>query len=235
MNAARFGLPIGREAFDQRRRRSVSSGCAEREGADIRGSKRVSSKMSGRLPRLRALRPRPQQPREQKDQSELAESQEEAGMKGYEEDELETEGKQPNERDEEPCDGVKEDTLADNGKGSLRTELDDVEFAELPEQRQSYECDTCVPTRSLPNLKAYLDHLKKEHKQKVHNDRSLNTFPTNRFATPHNDTLLVTLLLHDLHHLASFSRFFSSFLLPRIVHDQSLLQPWYCFARSTSK
>lgn len=196
--------------------------------------------MSGRLPRLRALRPRApqqqQQPREQKDHPDRdsAESEEEAGMKGYEEpDELGNEGKRALERDVEQRDGVKEDTLPENGKAGLRADLDDVEFTELAEERQSYLCDTCEPPRSLPDLKAYLDHLKKEHKQKVQNDRSAKKiyFLTNRFTTTtrirtrthvHADTAVCNPPVARSAATCGYCFFFLFFFSFGTYHDQSL-------------
>lgn len=56
----------------------------------------------------------------------------------------------------------------DNGstEDSLKDEHDDLVDCSGPSQ--SYECKTCKPPKPLPSLKAYLDHLKKEHKQKVY-------------------------------------------------------------------
>ncbi|XP_076222934.1 uncharacterized protein LOC116428312 isoform X5 [Nomia melanderi] len=108
--------------------------------------------MSGRLPRLRALRPRPQQSKlESQKEGNLKEDRQGTAMRGQESrtdtEEIELQDK-------------------DNGstEDSLKDEHDDLVDCSGPSQ--SYECKTCKPPKPLSSLKAYLDHLKKEHKQK---------------------------------------------------------------------
>ncbi|XP_076222930.1 uncharacterized protein LOC116428312 isoform X2 [Nomia melanderi] len=113
--------------------------------------------MSGRLPRLRALRPRPQQSKlESQKEGNLKEDRQGTAMRGQESrtdtEEIELQDK-------------------DNGstEDSLKDEHDDLVDCSGPSQ--SYECKTCKPPKPLSSLKAYLDHLKKEHKQKWNLDR----------------------------------------------------------------
>ncbi|XP_029049769.2 zinc finger protein 91-like isoform X4 [Osmia bicornis bicornis] len=107
--------------------------------------------MSGRLPRLRALRPRPQQLKiEPHKESNLKETRQEVAMREYE----------LQESSEEISYDVK-------GNSSVRNSLKrEHEGYDCSGSSQNYECKTCKPSKPLSNLKAYLDHLKKEHKQK---------------------------------------------------------------------
>ncbi|XP_078045911.1 uncharacterized protein LOC144474668 isoform X3 [Augochlora pura] len=108
--------------------------------------------MSGRLPRLRALRPRPQQSKnEPQKEGNLKEDHKEVAMK---EQESRTSSEELSFEDKD--DG--------SAKDSLKGEHDELLDCTVPSQ--SYECKTCKPSKPLPSLKAYLDHLKKEHKQK---------------------------------------------------------------------
>ncbi|XP_033342247.1 uncharacterized protein LOC117229693 isoform X4 [Megalopta genalis] len=108
--------------------------------------------MSGRLPRLRALRPRPQQSKnELQKEGNLKEDLKEATMK---EQESRTSAEELSFEDKDD----------DSAKDSLKGEHDGLLDCTVPSQ--SYECKTCKPPKPLPSLKAYLDHLKKEHKQK---------------------------------------------------------------------
>lgn len=108
--------------------------------------------MSGRLPRLRALRPRPQQLRiEPHKESNLKETRQEVAMREYE----------LQDSSEEISYDVRGNSAARN---SLKREH---EGYDCSGPSQNYECKTCKPSKPLSNLKAYLDHLKKEHKQKV--------------------------------------------------------------------
>lgn len=112
------------------------------------------AKMSGRLPRLRALRPRPQQAKsESRKEGNLKEDHEEVAMKEHESQE---------DSDEISCDN-KDDG---SDKDELKREHDGL--LDCSSSSQNYECKTCKPSKSLSSLKAYLDHLKKEHKQKVY-------------------------------------------------------------------
>ncbi|XP_076375169.1 uncharacterized protein LOC117229693 isoform X3 [Megalopta genalis] len=113
--------------------------------------------MSGRLPRLRALRPRPQQSKnELQKEGNLKEDLKEATMK---EQESRTSAEELSFEDKDD----------DSAKDSLKGEHDGLLDCTVPSQ--SYECKTCKPPKPLPSLKAYLDHLKKEHKQKWNLDR----------------------------------------------------------------
>ncbi|XP_076648325.1 uncharacterized protein LOC143356482 isoform X2 [Halictus rubicundus] len=106
--------------------------------------------MSGRLPRVRALRPRPQQ-------SKLKEGNLKEDLK-----ETAMEEQQSRTSAEELSFEEKDDD--DSAKDSLKGEQDGL--VDCTGSSQSYECRTCKPPKPLPILKAYLDHLKKEHKQK---------------------------------------------------------------------
>ncbi|XP_076290642.1 uncharacterized protein LOC143214023 isoform X2 [Lasioglossum baleicum] len=105
--------------------------------------------MSGRLPRLRALRPRPQQSKEKEDN--LKEDLKETVMK---EQQSRTSAEELSFEDKDN----------DSAKGSLKGDQDDL--VDCTGSSQSYDYKTCKPPKPLPILKAYLDHLKKEHKPK---------------------------------------------------------------------
>ncbi|XP_076756460.1 uncharacterized protein LOC143426727 isoform X3 [Xylocopa sonorina] len=107
--------------------------------------------MSGRLSRLRALRPRPQQLKvEPHKEDNLKEDRQEVAMREHE-----------SQSDTEDISySVKDDGSMKNNLKREREGLD------CSGPSQSYECKTCKPSKPLPILKAYLDHLKKEHKQK---------------------------------------------------------------------
>ncbi|XP_015437334.1 PREDICTED: zinc finger protein 91-like [Dufourea novaeangliae] len=105
--------------------------------------------MSGRLPRLRALRPRPQQTK--------IESQKEGNLKEDRQEVTMTEQESRSDSEEVSLDDKDDD---DSAKDSSKDDHDGLVDS------QGYECKTCKPPKPLPSLKAYLDHLKKEHKQK---------------------------------------------------------------------
>ncbi|XP_012154526.2 uncharacterized protein LOC100883983 isoform X5 [Megachile rotundata] len=107
--------------------------------------------MSGRLPRLRALRPRPQQSKtELHKESNLKEARQEVAM-----------------REHELRDNSEEISYDVKDNNSMRNNLKrEHEAFDCSGTSQNYECKTCKPPKSLSSLKAYLDHLKKEHKQK---------------------------------------------------------------------
>ncbi|XP_076671876.1 uncharacterized protein LOC143370521 isoform X5 [Andrena cerasifolii] len=110
-----------------------------------------ASKMSGRLPRLRALRPRPPQTKtEPRREGNLKEDRGEAVMKGH----------SPRDDTEEVTDSADDGLARDEPK----YEADDL--LDCSGTSQGYECKTCKPSKPMASLKAYLDHLKKEHKQK---------------------------------------------------------------------
>ena len=108
--------------------------------------------MSGRLPRLRALRPRPQQFKtEPHKEGNLKENRQEVAMREHE---LHSDT-------EDVSYSVKDDGLVKNNLKHEHEELDSASSS-------NYECKMCKPPKPLPSVKAYLDHLKKEHKQKVY-------------------------------------------------------------------
>ncbi|XP_053983335.1 uncharacterized protein LOC128878814 isoform X3 [Hylaeus volcanicus] len=108
--------------------------------------------MSGRLPRLRALRPRPQKLKsEVRKEGNLKENRQEVAMREHVSRDS-TENTSHDDKD----DG--------SAKNNLKIEHDDLLDCSGPSQ--SYECKTSKPPKPLTSLKAYLDHLKKEHKQK---------------------------------------------------------------------
>ncbi|XP_077264071.1 uncharacterized protein LOC143898434 isoform X3 [Temnothorax americanus] len=171
------------------------------ERRSLRGSARLSSKMSGKLPRLRALRPRPRQQRrartgpvlavgvatprpegnlkgavatsreverDAKRRHRDANKGEDAGTAGAgavshrasamdeedNDDELTTTASVDEEEDED------EETILDVDVAVNTEEAIDVEASE---QRASYECETCEPSKTLPGIEAYFEHLQKEH------------------------------------------------------------------------
>ncbi|XP_043593864.1 zinc finger protein 91-like isoform X4 [Bombus pyrosoma] len=109
--------------------------------------------MSGRLPRLRALRPRPQQFKtESHKEGNLKENRQGVVMREHE---LQSDTK-------DISYSVKDDvSIKNNSKHEHKHEELDCSGSS-----QNYECKTCKPPKPLSSLKAYLDHLKKEHKQK---------------------------------------------------------------------
>lgn len=111
--------------------------------------------MSGRLPRLRALRPRPQQFKtESHKEGNLKENRQGVVMREHE---LQSDT-------EDISYSVKDDVpIKNNSKHEHEHEELDCSGSS-----QNYECKTCKPPKPLSSLKAYLDHLKKEHKQKVY-------------------------------------------------------------------
>ncbi|XP_076633159.1 uncharacterized protein LOC143347656 isoform X2 [Colletes latitarsis] len=113
--------------------------------------------MSGRLPRLRALRPRPQQLKtELRKEGNLKEDRQGVAM-----------------REHESHNNIEKTSYNDKNDGSAKNNLkgDHDGLLDGSGPSQSYECKTCKPSKSLSSLKAYLDHLKKEHKQKWNLDR----------------------------------------------------------------
>ena len=109
--------------------------------------------MSGRLPRLRALRPRPQQYKtEPHKEGNLKESRQEAAMREHE----------FHSDTEDVSYSVRDDGMVKNNVKHEHEELD------CSASSSNYECKMCKPPKPLPSVKAYLDHLKKDHKQKVY-------------------------------------------------------------------
>ncbi|XP_011693747.1 PREDICTED: uncharacterized protein LOC105453452 isoform X2 [Wasmannia auropunctata] len=204
----------------------------------LRGSARLSSKMSGKLPRLRALRPRPQQQQQQQQRrmktepvavaaadaatttrtprpegnlkraaaSHEVEQHEHAkrhdAMKKGEDtatssgavnktmDEMDEEGDNGDELTMTAVVGEAEDdeaTLDGNVDVDVDVDIDvdvdvDLGVAVNPEEtidleasneRASYECKTCEPSKTLPSIKAYFEHLRKEHKYKWNLERHM--------------------------------------------------------------
>lgn len=113
-----------------------------------RGREQILFKMSGRLPRLRALRPRPQHFKtEPHKESNLKENRRETVMKEHD---------------------LQSEDISYSVKDDDTIKKHEHEAFDYSESSQNYECKTCKPSKSLSSLKAYLDHLKKEHKQKVY-------------------------------------------------------------------
>jgi len=176
------------------------------ERRSLRGSARLSSKMSGKLPRLRALRPRPQHqrrartehvadvddattPRPEGNLKEAAESHEvEHDAKKGEDTGASGTVSKANEMDEDDNDDELTMTVADadeedeeetlDGDVDVDVDIDidvDVDVAVSSEEtvdvetneRAPYECKTCEPSKTLPSIRAYFAHLRKEHKYKV--------------------------------------------------------------------
>lgn len=164
------------------------------ERRNQRGSARLSSKMSGRPPRLRILRPRPQQ-RAGSDSGDVPVAEEtsrpEGNLKEIERDarkrdaraasgtkaaaianEMEDDDEDNNDEEEEEQQQLvvadEEDEREPMDADLVVAEKSEEEVIELEtNERNSYECKSCRPARTLPNIKAYLEHLRKEHKQKV--------------------------------------------------------------------
>ncbi|XP_071654014.1 uncharacterized protein [Temnothorax longispinosus] len=192
------------------------------ERRSLRGSARLSSKMSGKLPRLRALRPRPQQQRRARTGPVLAVGvatpRPEGNLKGAvatshevehdakrrhhdakkgtagavsqasvmdeednddeltmtasvdeedEEAEVEEEEEREEDEDEETILDVDVDVDVD-----VAVDTEETIDVEASEQQASYECKTCEPSKTLPSIKAYFEHLRKEHKYKGKNGHS---------------------------------------------------------------
>ncbi|XP_015604999.1 uncharacterized protein LOC107272394 isoform X7 [Cephus cinctus] len=145
--------------------------------------------MSGRLPRLRALRPRPQphlqntpaptrtESRYNKEEEEEINDEEdellvenEEDIEGGVDEEEEEEDEIIDEQELEEQESVNDDRFkSDESEKRLVIKEEPVEIVtEEPEDSErNYECKTCNPPKGLSNLKAYLAHLKNEHKQKV--------------------------------------------------------------------
>ncbi|XP_024892810.1 uncharacterized protein LOC112468035 isoform X5 [Temnothorax curvispinosus] len=196
------------------------------ERRSLRGSARLSSKMSGKLPRLRALRPRPQQQRRARTGPVLAVGvptpRPEGNLKGAvatshevehaakrrhhdakkgedctgtagavsqasvmdeednddeltmtasvdEDDEEEAEVEEEEEREEDED----EETILDvDVDVDVAVDTEETIDVEASEQQASYECKTCEPSKTLPSIKAYFEHLRKEHKYKGKNGHS---------------------------------------------------------------
>ncbi|XP_032681651.1 zinc finger protein 91-like isoform X7 [Odontomachus brunneus] len=179
-----------------------AAGKAERRS--LRGSARLSSKMSGRQPRLRMLRPRPQQQQQQQQQQQGKSNSADASVtveatsRRAEGNLKETEKlADARKRDARPADAKAEYTKAsamanevDDGGGGGDDDDDDddsydgelmivedepaldvdlkkdEEVIDLEPNANSYECKNCKPPKTLPSIKAYLEHLRRDHKHK---------------------------------------------------------------------
>ncbi|XP_032681645.1 suppressor of presenilin protein 4-like isoform X2 [Odontomachus brunneus] len=184
-----------------------AAGKAERRS--LRGSARLSSKMSGRQPRLRMLRPRPQQQQQQQQQQQGKSNSADASVtveatsRRAEGNLKETEKlADARKRDARPADAKAEYTKAsamanevDDGGGGGDDDDDDddsydgelmivedepaldvdlkkdEEVIDLEPNANSYECKNCKPPKTLPSIKAYLEHLRRDHKHKWNLDR----------------------------------------------------------------
>ncbi|XP_020288618.1 zinc finger protein Xfin-like isoform X2 [Pseudomyrmex gracilis] len=161
------------------------SAASKGERRNLRGSARFSSKMSGRLSRLRALRPRSQQQRVrtaviadatrklEANLKEMTTSHEEENTVAKKCDLKRTEKgadiantvseMDDNDDDDELTmittekneEAVRDDDIAINSEETTNFETS---------QQDSYECKSCKPSKTLPNMTAYLEHLQKEHK-----------------------------------------------------------------------
>lgn len=171
------------------------------ERRNLRGSARLSSKMSGRPPRLRALRPRLQQQRTRTDATRRSEG----NLKGATSREEELDAKRCDEEEKKAEDAGK--TTTDMEGTTMANEMDvvdgddeeeevtmtaitdegdqeptsddgddvvdvDIEMRSEGEtieanEQASYECKNCKPPKMLSDIKAYFEHLRKEHKCKV--------------------------------------------------------------------
>lgn len=165
------------------------SAASKGERRNLRGSARFSSKMSGRLSRLRALRPRSQQQRVRTAVVTDATRKLEANLKemttSHEEENTlakKCDVKRPekgadiantvSEMDDNDDDDDDELTMITSEKNEEAVRDDDDDIAINSEettnfetsQQDSYECKSCKPSKTLPNMTAYLEHLQKEHK-----------------------------------------------------------------------
>lgn len=174
------------------------------ERRNLRGSARLPSKMSGRQPRLRMLRPRPQQQQTKNEYTdsvaEVSSRQQEGNLKEAErlvevkkrdakpadakipnytkatsemddgdDDDDSDDGKLAIDEDEcEPSLAIDEDEREPSLDVNLAAEstVEEVIDLELNVQN-SYECKSCKPAKTLPSIKAYLDHLRRDHEHKV--------------------------------------------------------------------
>ncbi|XP_050451886.1 uncharacterized protein LOC126851701 isoform X2 [Cataglyphis hispanica] len=187
------------------------------ERRNLRGSARLSSKMSGRPPRLRALRPRSQQQQrtrtdvtrrsesnlkeaashEEEEEEEVVEELDEEEKKAEDAgktDTVSTDMANEMDVDDEDEDEVDEVTMTaitddrneeatpDNGDDIVDVDIDvdvDIEVRteggtmETTNEQASYECKSCKPHITLPDIKAYLEHLRKEHKYKWNLERHM--------------------------------------------------------------
>lgn len=198
--------------------RAMFPAAGKGERRSLRGSARLSSKMSGKLPRLRVLRPRQQHQRRARttepvaivDAATSATPKPEGNLKGtvasheVEHDVKKNDAKKgedtfasgamtadtavskTSEMDEDDNDSELTMTAVDEEAttsldGNIDIDVDvDVDIAVAvnseetinidTNERASYECKTCKPPKMLSSIKAYFEHLRKDHKYKVSND-----------------------------------------------------------------
>ncbi|XP_011067919.1 PREDICTED: zinc finger protein 91-like isoform X5 [Acromyrmex echinatior] len=200
--------------------RAMFPAAGKGERRSLRGSARLSSKMSGKLPRLRVLRPRQQHQRRARttepvaivDAATSATPKPEGNLKGtvasheVEHDVKKNDAKKgedtfasgamtadtavskTSEMDEDDNDSELTMTAVDEEAttsldGNIDIDVDvDVDIAVAvnseetinidTNERASYECKTCKPPKMLSSIKAYFEHLRKDHKYKGKNEHS---------------------------------------------------------------
>jgi len=195
------------------------SAAGKGERRNLRGSARLSSKMSGKLPRLRALRPRQQRTKAHVVNDDTTRGRPEGNLKAVTNEEVIDVKKCDSRRivedakmielneldidrqgdddddDENEDENEDEDTLTMTAvateedeeiipEGDLNVDIDVTVKSEETNDFQayeqtSYECKNCEPPKTLPNVEAYMEHLRKEHKQKVRIRFSLSRFILN--------------------------------------------------------
>lgn len=85
--------------------------------------------------------------------------------------------------DDAAADDYEEEEEDDDDEGKLVIKEEPPEIPiERTEEAKIYECTTCDPPKELSNLKNYLHHLKKEHKQRVRNRRNPHLAGARRVA-----------------------------------------------------
>ncbi|XP_011264965.2 uncharacterized protein LOC105256594 isoform X3 [Camponotus floridanus] len=170
------------------------------ERRNLRGSARLSSKMSGRPPRLRALRPRSRQQRTRTDATRRSEG----NLKGAASREEELDAKRCDEEEEKKTEDAGKTTDMEGNAMANEMDVDDdnddddeeeevtmtaitdeanqeatpddvvdvdieMRSEEETTEQASYECKSCKPPKMLSDIKAYFEHLRKEHKYKGKN------------------------------------------------------------------
>lgn len=215
------------------------SAAGKGERRSVRGSARLSSKMSGRLPRLRALRPRPQHQRRARTDAVAVDAttlRPQGNLKGAAAShEVEHDAKRYDAKKGEDTAGAvskaREMDEDDNDEELTMTTVADVDEEEEEEEtildgnvdvdvdvdvalnteetidveaneQASYECKTCEPSKTLPSIKAYFEHLRKEHKYKVKLLRGLPFLP---------DFYLLSLSRYVFHALVLFKKIYLFF------------------------
>ncbi|XP_011264964.2 uncharacterized protein LOC105256594 isoform X2 [Camponotus floridanus] len=174
------------------------------ERRNLRGSARLSSKMSGRPPRLRALRPRSRQQRTRTDATRRSEG----NLKGAASREEELDAKRCDEEEEKKTEDAGKTTDMEGNAMANEMDVDDdnddddeeeevtmtaitdeanqeatpddvvdvdieMRSEEETTEQASYECKSCKPPKMLSDIKAYFEHLRKEHKYKWNLERHM--------------------------------------------------------------